>query len=430
MIRIFNAENIDEKIWNRILERGKLSTLSVLDKVTNIINSVRAKGDNAIIEFTEKFDQVKLTKEELVISKEEIDAAYDMLDEKVINAIIKAKENIETFHKAQLRELWFKETSPGVFVGQIYLPLNKVGIYIPGGKAVYPSTVLMTVIPAKVSGVREVVMCTPPRNDKTIHPAVLVAANETKVDKIYRIGGAQAIAAMAYGTETVKKVDKIIGPGNIYVTAAKMVVSTSVSIDIPAGPSEVVIIADESANPALIAADLIAQAEHDTNAFCMLITTSNKLANEVVNQLNIQIKEAVRKDIIENALANNGLIVICKSIDEAVDISNEVAPEHLEILTHDPFSLLMKVKNAGAVFLGENTPVAIGDYMAGSNHVLPTGGYAKLYSALSVQDFVKISDIVYCSREGLDELKDLITTLANIEGFDAHGKSVKKRFNI
>jgi histidinol dehydrogenase len=339
----------------------------------------------------------------------------------------KAAVNITRFHETQIKAMWSLETAKGVTLGQVTRPLSSVGVYAPGGKAPYPSSVLMCVIPAKAAGVKKIVVCSPPRKNGDVNPALLVAADIAGATEIYRVGGAQAVAAMAYGTETVPKVDKIVGPGNVFVTAAKLEVSKDVAIDVPAGPSEILIIADETAKISFIASDLLAQAEHDPRAWAILLTTSKDLALAVKTEVYQQLKSLSRRETAESSLQTGGLIVVVKNIEEAVDYANMIAPEHLQIQTKTPYEVFDKIQNAGAVFLGEYSPIAFGDYSAGLNHVLPTGGYAKTYSGLSTRDFVKTINFLRCSKQGYSSLEKTAVTLAKLEGFDGHARSVSVR---
>jgi histidinol dehydrogenase len=378
------------------------------------------------VDYTEKFDKVSLKPSALRVSETEIKQAYKKLDQKQIAALKAAADNIAAFHKKQIREKWSMQKTEGVTLGQVMRPLASVGVYAPGGKAAYPSSVLMSAIPAKVAGVDRVIVCSPPRQGEDISSALLVAADIAGVDEVYRVGGAQAIAAMAYGTDSMKPVAKIVGPGNVYVTAAKIEVSRDVAIDVPAGPSEVLVIADETANPAYVAADLLAQAEHDPQAWAILVTCSEKIALEVQQQIVVQLKSLSRTQIIESSL-QKGLIITTQDIEEAIELSNLIAPEHLQIQTKDPNEVFSKIRNAGAVFLGRYSPVSFGDYSSGLNHVLPTAGYAKIYSGLSSLDFVKTMNFLECTKEGFNNLKDTAVTIAELEGFDAHAKAVSIR---
>jgi histidinol dehydrogenase len=426
-MRVVSVQEFEDELLTQVLNRGKSDISSIEVSVRKIVKDVREQGDKALLQYTEKFDKVRLTTSKLKVDEKEIKEAYKKLEKNQITALRKAAENIVSFHKRQLRTKWTMEIAEGITLGQVTRPLASVGVYVPGGKAAYPSSVLMCAVPANVAGVEKIVMCSPPSKNGDIDAALLVAADVAGVSEVYRVGGAQAIAAMAYGTETVPKVDKIVGPGNVYVTAAKLEVSKDVAIDVPAGPSEVLIIADATGNASFIASDLLAQAEHDPQAWAILLTTSKQLASAVKEQVYGQIKNLSRTDIINSSIQKRGLIVTVSNIEEAIDYSNMIAPEHLQIQTKNPAEVLGKIRNAGAVFLGGYSPVAFGDYSAGLNHVLPTAGYAKIYSGLSSLDFVKTMNFMQCSREGYRKLKETAITIAEMEGFDAHAKSVTIR---
>jgi histidinol dehydrogenase len=426
-MRIVTAQEFKAQMLNQVLNRGKSDISAIQSSVKTIINDVREQGDKALLRYTEKFDKVRLNAPNLKVDKKEIKEAYKKLKQSQITALRKAADNIANFHKKQLRAKWTMQIAEGVTLGQVTRPLASVGVYVPGGKAAYPSSVLMCAIPAKVAGVEKIIMCSPPGKSGDVNPALLVAADITEVSEVYRVGGAQAIAAMAYGTETVPKVDKIVGPGNVFVTAAKLEVSRDVAIDVPAGPSEILIIADETGNAAFIASDLLAQAEHDPQAWAILLTSSEALASAVKEEVYRQMKSLSRTEIIKSSTQKRGLIVTVNSIEEAIDYSNMIAPEHLQIQTENPPEVLSKIQNAGAVFLGRYSPVAFGDYSSGLNHVLPTAGYAKIYSGLSSLDFVKTMNFLQCSKEGYRNLKETAVTIAEMEGFDAHAKSVTIR---
>jgi histidinol dehydrogenase len=426
-MRIVTAQEFKAQMLNQVLNRGKSDISAIQSSVKTIINDVREQGDKALLRYTEKFDKVRLNAPNLKVDKKEIKEAYKKLKQSQITALRKAADNIANFHKKQLRAKWTMQIAEGVTLGQVTRPLASVGVYVPGGKAAYPSSVLMCAIPAKVAGVEKIIMCSPPGKSGDVNPALLVAADITEVSEVYRVGGAQAIAAMAYGTETVPKVDKIVGPGNVFVTAAKLEVSRDVAIDVPAGPSEILIIADETGNAAFIASDLLAQAEHDPQAWAILLTSSEALASAVKEEVYRQMKNLSRIEIIKSSTQKRGLIVTVNSIEEAIDYSNMIAPEHLQIQTENPPEVLSKIQNAGAVFLGRYSPVAFGDYSSGLNHVLPTAGYAKIYSGLSSLDFVKTMNFLQCSKEGYRNLKETAVTIAEMEGFDAHAKSVTIR---
>ncbi len=396
--------------------------------VANIIKNVKDKGNSAILDYTTEFDKVTLTPTSMKVTLEEIRKAYDLVDEKLITVIKKAKERVYAFHAKQKQYSWFDTEEDGSIMGQKITPLERVGVYVPGGKAVYTSSVIMDVVPALVAGVKEIVITTPPDSTGNINPQILVAADICGIENIYKMGGAQAIAALAFGTETIKKVDKIVGPGNIFVALAKKAVYGHVSIDSIAGPSEVLVIADETSNPKYIAADLLSQAEHDELASSVLITTSQAVAEKVKAEIERQTAYLKRKDIISASLNNYGVTIIVDSLKDAVTISNEIAPEHLEICTKNPFELMPYIKNAGAIFLGNYTPEPLGDYMAGPNHVLPTNATAKFFSPLSVDDFIKKSSITFFGRDALKALSDDVIYFAESEALDAHANSIKVRF--
>lgn len=403
------------------MEKRKSGLQDVRPAVAGIVDEVRKNGDRALIAFTEKFDKVKL--ERVAVSREEIRAAYSKVDAKLIDLVKDAAANIRRFHELQKpNDLWLKEVEPGVTLGVKTTPLDRIGAYVPGGRASYPSTALMCAIPAKVAGVRSVVACTP----APVNPLTLVAMDIAGVDEIYQIGGAQAIAAMAIGTESVAPVQKIVGPGNVYVTAAKMMLRDQAEMDFPAGPSEVAIIADDSANPMFVAADVLAQAEHDPNAACILITLSEQLAVAVGKEIERMLPDAERKKIIEMALGNAGYVV-ADSMEKAIAIINDIAPEHLSIQVRDQMGVLSAIRNAGSIFVGPYTAVACGDYASGTNHVLPTAGYAKLYSGLNVAMFCKTSTVQIIDRNGLERLGDTVEGLAKAEGLHAHARSVRIR---
>ncbi len=421
---IKNLEDISKQELQILLSRtGELT--DVTETVVSIIKDIRNNGDEAVKQYTEKFDRATI--DQIEIDPEEIEAAFESIDRKLIEQLKKAAENIRKFHTAQLPEKnWFIEIEEGVTLGQQATPLASVGAYVPGGRASYPSTALMTIIPAKVAGVKNVVMCTPPGPDGKVNPLTLAAGKVAGADHIYRIGGVQAVAAMAYGTESVISVDKIVGPGNLYVTAAKMLVRDNAEIDFPAGPSEVLIIADESANPRMVASDIIAQAEHDPSSISVLITTSGKVANEVEQQIREQTLNTARKAIVEQSL-KNAAIITAPSVQACIDFSNDFAPEHLEIIVKDGGAVLDKIENAGSIFVGKYAPVAAGDYASGTNHVLPTAGYAKIYSGLNINHFLKYSTIQKISKKGLKSLEDTIIMIAEEEGLKAHADSVRCR---
>lgn len=416
-----------QNVLNDLLKRSPNNYGEYSDKVQVIVDDVKENKDKALLEYTEKFDGVKLCSDELLVTKEEIEEAYTKVDEKLIEIIRKSKANIEKFHEKQKQKSWF-DTEDGILLGQKVTALEKAGVYVPGGRAVYPSSVLMNVIPAKVAGVDNIIMTTPPGKDGKVYPVTLVAANEAGVDKIYKVGGAQAIAALAYGTETIPKVDKIVGPGNIYVALAKRSVYGHVSIDSIAGPSEILVLADEGANPKFVAADLLSQAEHDPLASAILVTTSEELAIKVEAEIDKFVKQLSRKEILLQSLENYGYILIGENMDDCIETVNEIASEHLELMTKDPYETMTKIRNAGAIFLGEYSSEPLGDYFAGPNHVLPTNGTAKFFSALSVDDFMKKSSIISYSREALEAISQDIIDFANAEQLTAHANSIKVRF--
>jgi histidinol dehydrogenase len=422
MIKIINDEKNNE---TAIFNRNSQLDNSVEDIVKGIIENVKTNGDTALKEYCKKFDKVEL--DSFIVTDEEIESAYKRADKFFIQTLLLAKENIKNFHRRQLREGFSFTQSDGAVLGQKITPLEKVGIYVPGGTASYPSTVLMNALPAKIANVDEIIMVTPPQADGNIKDDVLVAAKIAGVDKIYKIGGAQAIAALAYGTESIPKVDKITGPGNIFVATAKRLVYGIVDIDMIAGPSEILVIADGSANEKYVAADLLSQAEHDKLASAVLITDNSQLAFGVQKQLEEQLKALSREDIARTSIESNGKIIITDSINRAIQISNKLAPEHLEICIKNPFDALDKVKNAGSIFLGNNTPEALGDYIAGPNHTLPTSGTARYASPLSVDDFVKKSSYIYYTDSALEKVSDNIIDFASREGLTAHANSVAIR---
>jgi histidinol dehydrogenase len=407
--------------------RSKLDAESVMDTVKDILTAVKENGDTALRQYTEKFDKTDLN--EIKVDDEVINNSLLNLDDNIINALKKAGDNIAKFHKAQIPDEWMIEVEDGVTAGQVIRPLDCVGCYIPGGRAVYPSTILMTVIPAKIAGVSRIICCTPPQSDGSIKDIVLAAAKIAGATEIYKVGGAQAVAAMAYGTETIPSVDKIVGPGNIFVTAAKKMVYGDVDIDFPAGPSEVLIIADDTGNPEYIALDMMAQAEHDPNAACVFVTTSEAIAMKVDQLIKEQLNNMERSEIIYESLEKYGLIAIAGSIEASIEFSNKYAPEHLIIMTKKPEKVLKSINNAGSIFLGDLTPVAAGDYGSGTNHVLPTSGCARMYSGLSAESFLKKPTVQKLTRKGIINLNNMVTTLAEYEGLYAHAASFKKRFN-
>lgn len=396
--------------------------------VAEILDKIRSEGDSALFAYTREFDKTEITKETIRVTEEEIREAYDAVDPALVDVIRKALVNIRDYHERQKQNSWFTSSEEGTMLGQKVTPLQRVGVYVPGGKAVYPSSVLMNIVPAKVAGVDRIVMTTPPGKDGKVNPSTLVAAREAGADEIYKAGGAQAVGALAYGTESIPKVDKIVGPGNIFVALAKKAVYGHVSIDSIAGPSEILILADDSANPRFVAADLLSQAEHDELASAILITTSRKLAEKVSYEVEEFVKVLSRREIIQKSLDNFGYILIAENMDEAIDAANAIASEHMEIVTKNPFEVMLKVRNAGAIFIGEYSSEPLGDYFAGPNHVLPTNGTAKFFSPLSVDDFVKKSSIVYYSREALKKIHKDIEQFASSEQLTAHANSIAVRF--
>ena len=428
MRKVILSEDTKKDILENLLKRSPNSYGKFEASVAAILADVKEKGDEAVFDYTKRFDGADINAANIIVTKEEIDEAYSLVDEQLVEVIRKALVNIREYHAKQKQYSWFDSTPNGTILGQKVTPLNRVGVYVPGGKAAYPSSVLMNIIPAKVAGVNQIIMTTPPGKDGRVNPGTLVAANEAGVDVIYKVGGAQAIAAMAYGTDSIRKVDKIVGPGNIYVALAKKAVYGHVSIDSIAGPSEILVIADETANPRYVAADLLSQAEHDEMASAILITTSEELADKVSKEIDSFVAELSRSEIITKSLENYGYILIARDIDEAVETANEIASEHLEIVTKDPFTVMTKIRNAGAIFLGEYSSEPLGDYFAGPNHVLPTNGTAKFFSPLGVDDFIKKSSIISYSREALEPIHEDIIKFANAERLTAHANSIKVRF--
>lgn len=427
MITVTRADGVKEKeAISRLKQRSGEIDKKVAAAVGEIIENVRQNGDKAVREYTVKFDGN--APEKFEISKEEINAAIEKCDKDFVSALYKAADNITDFHKRQLSQSWLNTTTGGIILGQRIRGLGRVGLYVPGGTAAYPSSVLMNALPAKIAGVKELIMVTPPTKEGGANPNVLAAAAIAGVDRVFLVGGAQAVAAMAYGTETVPRVDKIVGPGNIYVATAKRMLYGTVDIDMVAGPSEILIVADKSARPEFLAADLMSQAEHDVLASSVLITDSEEIALETVKELEKQIKALSRKDIIEQSLRDFGAIFICGSIDEAVDFANELAPEHLEMAVENPMEYIGRIDNAGSVFLGDYSPEPLGDYYAGPNHVLPTSGTARFFSPLGVDSFIKKSSFIYYNKAALEKAKDDIIKLADTEGLTAHANSVKVRF--
>lgn len=427
MINILEAKSQEAKnYFENLKERSGNIQQDVNIVVQEILKNVKENGDKAVLDYTRKFDCE--TMESIIVTEEEIKNAYKKVDNEFIEALKLSKANITEFHEKQKDKAWIMTKDNGVVMGQLVRGLERVGIYVPGGTAAYPSSVLMNAIPAKVAGVEKIVMVTPPGKDGNVNPIILAAADIAGVDEIYKVGGAQAIGALAYGTETIKKVDKIVGPGNIFVAIAKRNVFGLVDIDMIAGPSEILVLADETGDASFIAADLMSQAEHDKLASAILVTTSKELALKVQSEIEKQIENLSRKEIIEEALKSFGIIFVVKSVEEGIELANEIAPEHFELVVKDPFLYLGKIKNAGSIFLGSYSPEPLGDYMAGPNHVLPTSGSARFFSPLSVDSFIKKSSYIYYSEPALKEVKDKIIKIANEEGLTAHANSIKVRF--
>lgn len=422
------TEEARTNILENLLKRSPNSYGEFEGRVNEIIENVRANRDAAIFDYTKRFDGADINAENILVTEDEIKEAYEKVDEKLLTVIRKALVNIRKYHEKQRQYSWFDSEESGIILGQKVTALEKVGVYVPGGKAVYPSSVLMNIVPAKVAGVKTIVMTTPPGKDGKVNPATLVAAKEAGVDAIYTVGGAQAIAALAFGTESVPKVDKIVGPGNIYVALAKKAVFGFVSIDSIAGPSEIMVLADETANPRFVAADLLSQAEHDEMASAILVTTSRDLAEQVSKEVEGFVAQLSRKEIIQKSLDNYGYILVAESMDEAIATVNEIASEHLELVTKNPFETMTKIRNAGAIFVGEYSSEPLGDYFAGPNHVLPTNGTAKFFSPLSVDDFIKKSSIISYSREALEPIYKDIVQFAECEQLTAHANSIRVRF--
>ena len=418
-----------QDLLEKLLKRSPNSYGKYEDNVREILDAVKERRDQALFEYTEKFDGAHITSDNIRVTEEEIKEAYEQVDPELVEIIRKSLHNIRTYHEKQRQYSWFDSKPDGTILGQKITPLARVGVYVPGGKAAYPSSVLMNIAPAKVAGVDEIIMVTPPGKDGRVTATTLVAANEAGADRIYKAGGAQAIAAMAYGTESIPKVDKIVGPGNIYVALAKKSVYGHVSIDSVAGPSEILVLADETANPRYVAADLLSQAEHDELASAILVTTSMKLAQDVSDWTDRFIGELSRGEIIQKSLDNYGHILVADTLEEAIDAANEIASEHMEIVTANPFEVMTKIRNAGAIFIGEYSSEPLGDYFAGPNHVLPTNGTAKFFSPLSVDDFIKKSSIISYSRNALEKIHTDIETFAEAEHLTAHANSIKVRFD-
>ncbi|AKL93696.1 histidinol dehydrogenase HisD [Clostridium aceticum] len=425
MIDIINGSK--DELFATLKERSTVDFKDYQPQVDEILQGIQERGDEALLEYTKKFDGAVFTPQQIAVTEEEFQGAYDEVAEGFVAALRLAIKNIREYHEKQKQNSWFT-SSEGVFLGQKVSPIASVGIYVPGGTAAYPSSVLMNALPAIVAGVKRIVMVTPPGKEGKLSPGVLVAAKELGIKEVYKVGGAQAVGALAFGTQSIPKVDKIVGPGNIYVATAKRAVYGYVDIDMIAGPSEILVLADESANPRYVAADLLSQAEHDPLASSLLITTSEVLAEEVKEEVLRQTALLERKEIIEKSLKDYGKIILVKNLEEAVAFANEIAPEHLELCVEKPFEVLNSIENAGAIFLGHYTPEPLGDYLAGPNHVLPTSGTAKFYSPLSVEDYMKKSSVIYYSQEALKKVKDEVMILAEAEGLTAHKNSIKVRY--
>jgi len=421
-------KNTKKNLLENLLKRSPGNYGEYEQGVMEILKAVRRDGDKALFAYTKKFDGADIDASNIRVTKEELEEAYGLVGEELVKIIRRALSNIRGFHEKQRQQSWFDSHPDGTILGQKVTPLKRVGVYVPGGKAAYPSSVLMNVLPAKVAGVEEIVMTSPPGRDGKLPPTTLVAAHEAGADVIYKAGGAQAVAALAYGTESIPKVDKIVGPGNIYVALAKRAVYGHVSIDAIAGPSEILVLADETANPRYVAADLLSQAEHDELASAILVTTSEELAGKVSEEADRLMEQLSRREIIRKALDNYGYILVAEDMEDAVSIANEIASEHLEIQTKNPYEVMTKIRNAGAIFIGEYASEPLGDYFAGPNHVLPTNGTAKFFSALSVDDFVKKSSIVAYSKEALEKVHEDIEAFAEAEHLTAHANSIRVRF--
>ncbi len=427
-MRIVNLEENIDDILTKLLKRGTNQYGTYEKSVNDILSDVRERGDKAVYEYTERFDKAVINDDNFIVSEEEFKEAYEKIDKKLLDVIRKAIVNIRDYHEKQKRTGWFDTQKNGILLGQKITPLERVGVYVPGGKAAYPSSVLMSIVTAKVAGVDEIIVTTPPDREGKVYEGTLVAAREAGADRVYKVGGAQAIGAMAYGTDMIKKVDKIVGPGNIYVALAKKAVYGHVSIDSIAGPSEILVIADETANPAYVAADMLSQAEHDEMASAILLTTSKGLAEAVNENIERMADELSRTEIIRKSLDNYGYILVAKSMDSVIDAANQIASEHVEILTADSYDVMTRVRNAGAIFLGNYSSEPLGDFFAGPNHILPTNGTAKFFSPLSVDDFIKKTSIISYSEEALREVHEEIELFARAEGFTAHENSIAIRF--
>jgi len=429
LIKVIDLRNgKDSGLFESLASRSQMEHGDVLRRVEDIVNNVRQNKDKAVLEYTAMFDKVELSSESLKVSEDEIKEAYSKVDSRLVEVIKKSRDSIKSFHEKQKEKSWFVSEEDGVILGQMYTPLEIVGVYVPGGTAAYPSSVLMNIMPAKVAGVKKIVMTTPPGKEGKVNSAILVAANEAGADEIYKVGGAQAIAALAFGTETIPKVDKIVGPGNIYVAMAKRTVYGYCDIDMIAGPSEIMVVADETANPRFVAADLLSQAEHDVLASSILVTTSERVVKEVEKELEIQLEALDRKEIARKSIEDYGAIVIVESIKDAAEVVNRIAPEHLELCIEEPFGALGSIRNAGAIFLGSYSSEPLGDYFAGPNHVLPTSGTARFFSPLNLSDFMKKSSIISYSKEALRKVKDDVILFAESEGLGAHANAIRVRF--
>ncbi|MCM1161226.1 MAG: histidinol dehydrogenase [Roseburia sp.] len=422
------TEDTKKDLLNSLLKRSPNNYGQYEDVVAGIIEKVKAEKDQALFDYTSQFDKCQITKDTIRVTEAEFEEALGEMDEEFLQVMRRSAKNIEDYHQKQKRNSWFDAKEDGTILGQKITPIDTVGVYVPGGKAAYPSSTLMNILPAKVAGVKRIIMLTPPGKDGKVNPGTLAAARIAGVGEVYKAGGAQAIAAMAYGTQSVPKVDKIVGPGNIFVALAKKAVYGYVSIDSIAGPSEILVLADETANPKYIAADLLSQAEHDELASAILITTEKALAEKVSDWVDTFTNQLERKEIIEKSLENYGYILVAESLEEAIETANEIASEHLEILTKDPFSVMTKIRHAGAIFLGEYSSEPLGDYFAGPNHVLPTNGTAKFFSPLNVDDFMKKSSIISYSESALAKVHKDIELFAKKEGLTAHANSIKVRF--
>ena len=426
-IEFLNDDTRDE-LLSKLMNRSPSEYGKYEKTVSEIVAAVRERGDEALFDYTDRFDHIRLDRESVEVTPEEIEEAYRGVSERLLKIIRSSLENIRSFHEKQKRNSWMDLEKEGIILGQKILPLQRVGVYVPGGKAVYPSSVLMNIVPAKTAGVEEIIMVTPPGRDGKVNPTTLVAAMEAGADRVFKIGGAQAVAALAYGTETIPRVDKITGPGNIFVALAKKAVYGQVSIDSIAGPSEILVLADETANPRFVAADLLSQAEHDEMASAILVTTSRKLAEEVLSEIDGFLKVLSRREIIKESLDHFGFILAADSMDDAIEAVNTIASEHLEIVTASPFEQMTRIRNAGAIFIGTYSSEPLGDYFAGPNHVLPTSGTARFFSPLGVDDFIKKSSIIYYSKDALQKIHQEIIEFAEAESLTAHANSIAVRF--